>query len=128
VYSAYPPSKARPIPHRSCNHISLAKFAARSVLHNAGGLNAKHTRELYAGRVSLPGEHLGAIDPEGIHPNQYLPSLRHRDPNALDLQYFRAPWFINHHRFHHRHTKTALRFNWAAKTAIVQGASVASYK
>jgi hypothetical protein len=73
VYSAYPSSKARPYrpsqlrPHLPC------ETRRRSFLHDAGDLNPEHSRKLHAGRLSLSGEQLGAIDPEGLQ----------RSPNIL---------------------------------------------
>jgi hypothetical protein len=65
--------------HRSRDHVSLTEFPTRRVLHDASGFDPEHAREFHTGRMSLPGEHLRAINPECFYPNQNLARPWHWD-------------------------------------------------
>src|SRR5258708_6084126 len=53
--------------------------------------------------MALPGEQLGAVEPERLDANQHVAVVRCGDRTALNLENLGPARFVNHRRFHRGH-------------------------
>src|SRR5216684_3472083 len=75
-----------------------------TTLFRSNRLDAQHARKLDAGRMALPREQLGAVEPERLHANQYFAALRRGDREALNFENLGSTCFVDHCGFHRGHT------------------------
>src|SRR6516165_6163607 len=108
VYSAYPPSKLRPIPPMGGDDVALGELRSRSLLDQADCLDAEDPRKDDARRKTLPSEQLGSVQSERLDPDENLSCRRRRDRAALDLQDFRPTLLVDNRSLHGVHTKLPL--------------------
>ncbi len=90
-------------PHTAhgCRHfLALLELAARTFGNNSGGLDAQNARELDTGRMALPGEHLGTVEPECFDADEDLVVLGVWDGEGFDLEHLRATGLVDDGCFH----------------------------
>ena len=84
-----------------CRHfLALLELAARAFGNDSGGLDAQNARELDAGRMALPGEHLGTVEPECFDADEDLVVLGVWDGEGFDLEHLRATGLVDDGCFH----------------------------
>src|ERR1700682_825900 len=105
--------------HRGDDDIALVELPSWRFRDKADRLYAQDTRQLDAGRMALPREQFGAVEPEGLNLDQHFAALRRGDRAALDLQNLRPTRFVHHHGFHSGH-------HWSPLVLVRRGRWVGS--